>query len=82
MYSHFENQYSSFSEDEINLLQDPVISLLGIYSNDAQSYHEDICSTRFIAALLVIVRNQKQPRCPSTEEWIKKTWYIYTMESY
>jgi hypothetical protein len=34
----------------------------------------------FIAALFVIVRNQKQPRCPSTEEWIKKIWYIYSVE--
>ena len=36
----------------------------------------------FIAALFVIARNWKQPRCPSTEEWIKKMWYIYTMEYY
>ena len=36
----------------------------------------------FIAALFIIARNWKQPRCPSTEEWIKKMWYIYTMEYY
>ena len=36
----------------------------------------------FIAALLVIARNWKQPRCPSTEEWMEKMWYIYTMEYY
>jgi hypothetical protein len=36
----------------------------------------------FIAALLVITRNKKQPRCPSTEEWIKKIWFIYTVEYY
>jgi hypothetical protein len=36
----------------------------------------------FIAALFVIARNWKQPRSPSTEEWIKKMWYIYTMEYY
>ena len=36
----------------------------------------------FIAALFIIVRNWKQPRCPSIEEWIKKIWYIYTMEYY
>ena len=36
----------------------------------------------FVAALFVIVRNWKQSRCPSTEEWIKKLWYIYTMEYY
>ena len=36
----------------------------------------------FIAALFTIARTWKQPKCPSTEEWIKKTWYIYTMEYY
>ena len=36
----------------------------------------------FIAALLIIARSWKEPRCPSTEEWIQKVWYIYTMEYY
>jgi hypothetical protein len=36
----------------------------------------------FITALFIIARNWKEPRCPSTEEWIKKIWYIYTMEYY
>ena len=36
----------------------------------------------FIASLLTIVRTWKQPKCPSTEEWIKKMWHIYTMEYY
>ena len=36
----------------------------------------------FIAALFAIARTWKQPRCPSTEEWIRKMWYIYTMEYY
>ena len=36
----------------------------------------------FIAALFIIARTWKQPRCPSTDEWIKKFWYIYTMEYY
>ena len=36
----------------------------------------------FIAALLTVVRTWKQPKCPSTDEWIKKMWYIYTMEYY
>ena len=39
-------------------------------------------STMFIAALFVIARTWKQPKCPSTEEWIRKMWYIYTMEYY
>jgi hypothetical protein len=41
---------------------------------------KDICSTMFIAALFIIARSWKEPRCPSTEEWIQKMWYIYTME--
>ena len=36
----------------------------------------------FIAALFTIARSWKQPKCPSTDEWIKKTWHIYTMEYY
>ena len=36
----------------------------------------------FIAALFTIARSWKQPKCPSTDEWIKKVWYIYTMEYY
>ena len=46
--------------------------LLGIYSKDVQSYYNDIFSAMFIAALFVIAKTQKQPRCPSTKEWIRK----------
>ena len=42
----------------------------------------DLKETRFIAALFIIVRTWKQPRCPSADEWIRKLWYIYTMEYY
>ena len=66
----------------INLPQDPAVPLLGRYPQDTQSYHKDICSAMFIAALFVIARICKQPRCPSTEEWIKKMWYFYTIEYY
>ena len=59
--------------------QDPAI-LLGIYPKDAQSYQKDTCSAMFIAALFLIARTCKQPRCPSTEKQIKKMWYIYTVE--
>ena len=40
---------------------------------------KDPCIPLFIAALFTIARTWKQPRCPSTDEWIKKLWYIYTM---
>ena len=43
---------------------------------------KDTCTPMFIAALFSIVKTWKQPKCPLTEEWIKKMWYIYTMEYY
>ena len=42
----------------------------------------DTCTPMFIAALFIIARTWKQPRCPSSDEWIRKLWYIYTMEYY
>ena len=66
----------------VNLPQDQAIPLLGIFPRDAQSYYKSICSTVFIAALFVIARTWKQPRCPSIEEWINKVWNIYTLEFY
>jgi hypothetical protein len=61
---------------EIVLPQDLAIPLLGIYPKDAPPYHKNTFSTMFIEALFVIARNWEQPRCLSTEEWIKKMWYI------
>ena len=56
--------------------------LLGMYPEDASTCDKDTCSTMFIAALFIIARSWKEPRCPSTAEWIQKIWYIYTMEDY
>jgi hypothetical protein len=67
---------------DIVLLEDPTIPLLGIYSEDVPTCNKDTCSTLFIAALFIIARSWKEPRCPSTEESIQKMWYIYTMEYY
>jgi hypothetical protein len=53
----------------------------GHIPTDVPTYN-DTCSTMFIAALFIITRSWKEPRCPSTEEWIQKMWYIYTMEYY
>jgi hypothetical protein len=61
---------------------DPAIPLLGIYPEDVPTGTKDTCSTMFIAALFIIARSWKEPRCPSTEEWIQKMWYIYTVEYY
>jgi hypothetical protein len=62
--------------------QDPSIPLLGIYPEDAPTCNKDTYSTIFIAALFIIARSWKEPRCPSTGEWIQKMWYIYIMEYY
>jgi hypothetical protein len=67
---------------DIVLLEDPATPLLGIYPEDVPTGKKDTCSTMFIAALFIIARSWKKPRSPSTEEWIQKMWYIYTMEYY
>ena len=66
---------------EIKLPYDPSIPLLGIYP-EKTIIQKDTCTTMFIAALFTIARSWKQSKCPSTDEWIKKMWYIYTMEYY
>ena len=60
---------------------DPAIPLLGIYPEETR-VEKDTCIPFFTAALFTIARTWKQPRCPLTDEWIKKLWYIYTMEYY
>ena len=65
----------------IKLLYDPAIPLLGIYPVETK-IEKYTCIPMFTAALFTIARTWKQPRCPSTDEWIKKLWYIYTMEYY
>jgi hypothetical protein len=55
-----------------------VIPLLGIYPKE----HKTLCTLMFIAALFTIAELWKQPGCPTTDEWIMKLWYIYTMDYY
>ena len=66
---------------EIELPYDPAIPLLGIHTEETRS-ERDTCTPVFITALFIIARTWKQPRCPSADEWIRKLWYIYTMEYY
>ena len=65
----------------IKLTYNPAIPLLGIHSEKIIT-EKDTCTPMFIAALFTIARTWKQPRCPSTDEWIKKMWWIYTTEYY
>ena len=60
---------------------DPAIPLLGIYPEETK-IEKDTYTPMFIAVLFTIARTWKQPRCSSTEEWIKKLWYVYTTEYY
>ena len=53
--------------------------LLGIYP-DKTFLEKDTCTCMFIAALSTIAKTWKQPKCPLTDDWIRKMWYIYTME--
>ena len=66
---------------EIELPYDPAIPLLGIHTEETR-IGRDTCTPMFITALFIIARTWKQPRCPSADEWIRKLWYIYTMEYY
>ena len=66
---------------KVELPYDPAIPLLGIYP-EKTVIQKDTCTPMFTAALLTIARSWKQPKCPSTDEWIKKLWYIYIMEYY
>ena len=66
---------------EIELPYDPAIPPQGIHTKETRS-ERDTCMPMFIAALFIIARTWKQPRCPSADEWIRKLRYIYTVEYY
>ena len=66
---------------EIELPYEPAILLLGIHTEETRT-ERDTCTPMFIAALFIIARTWKQPRFPSADKWIRKRWYIFTMEYY
>ena len=74
-YNHYGEEYGGTLE---NYTRDPAIPLLGIYPNKT-FLEKDTCTHMFIAALSTIAKTWKQPQCPSTDDWIRKMWYIYTM---
>ena len=68
---------------EIEIPFDPTISLLSIYPKDYKSfYYKDTCTCMLIAALFTIAKTWNQHKCPSTIDWTRKMWHIYTMEYY
>ena len=70
-----------FKKLEIEPAHDPAIPLLGVHTEETR-IERDTCTLMFIAALFTIARTWKQPRRRSAGEWIRKLWYIYTMEYY
>ena len=66
---------------EIELPHDPAILLLGIHTKETR-IERDMCTPMFITALFIIARTRKQPICPSADEWLRKQWYIHTIEYY
>ena len=66
---------------EIELPYDPEIPLLGMHTEETR-IERVTCTPMFIAALFIIAWTLKQPKCSSADEWIRKLWYIYTMEYY
>ena len=62
---------------------DPAIPLLGLYPKNPETpIQKNLCTPTFTAAQFIIAKCWKQPKCPPVNEWIKKVWYIYTMEYY
>ena len=68
---------------KLELPLDPAIPLLGLYPKNLEtSIQKNLCTTMFIAAQFTIAKYWKQPKCSSANEWIKKPWYIYSVEFY
>ena len=68
---------------KIELPSDPATALLGIYPKDTKMLiWRGICTPVFTAVISTIAKVWKEPKCPSTDKWIKKMWFIYTMEYY
>ena len=66
---------------QIDLPYDLAIPLLGIYTEETRT-ERDMCTPAFITALFTIAKTWKQPRCPLADKWIRKLWYIHTIEYY
>ena len=78
-----ENSMDFLQKLKLELPFDPAIPLLGLYPKNPETpMQKNLCTPMFIAAQFTIAKCWKQPKCPSVNEWIKKLWYIYTMEFY
>jgi hypothetical protein len=78
-----EKIWRLFKSLNIELPYDPAIPLLGIYPKECNTgYSRGTCTPTFIAALFTKAKLWKQPRCPTTDEWTREMWYLYTVEFY
>ena len=66
---------------KLELPHDPAIPLLGVYPEETR-IQKETCTKMFIAALFTTARRGRQPKRPSSAEWIKKTWHLHTMDYY
>ena len=79
----WKTAWSVLKKLKIELPYDPAVPLLGIYLEKTKTLiQKDTCTTVFIAALFTIAKVWKQPKCPSTGDWIRKMWCISTIEYY
>ena len=79
----WETVWNFLSKLKIELPLDPAIPLLGLYPKNPETpIQENLCTPMFIAAQFTIAKCWKHPKCPSVIQWIKKLWYICTMEFY
>jgi hypothetical protein len=79
--SHYGNKYEV--SQKLELLHDPAIPLRVVYPKESKSaYNSDTCTPMCVAAVFTVAKLWNQPRCPTTNEWVKKMWYVHTMENY
>ena len=79
--SHGGKQYGISSENKYGSAPDPAIPLLELYPKNPETpIQKNFYTPMLIVALFTITKSWKEPTCPSADEWIKKLWYIYTME--
>ena len=78
-YSHYGRVWRFLRKLKTEFPYDAANPLLGIYP-DKTIIQKDTCTPMFISTLFTVAKTWKQPKCPSTDEWIKKIWYVYTME--
>ena len=83
MQSLWKTAWNFFRKLKMELPFDPAISLLGLYPKNPETpIQKNLCTPMFITAQFTIAKCWKQPKGPPVNEWIKKPWYIYTMEFY